>query len=89
MKNRNNKKRFKVLVDQKLDGVSDAGPKSIYNSGYRRFKFPLETEYNNVNGGTIADITTGSYIAYVWQVGTLITANPDAVLYTRLMYSDA
>lgn len=89
MKNRNNKKRFKILVDQKLEGISaTAGPASLYNSGYRRFRVPLETEYNNTNGGTIADITTGSYVAFVWQVGTLITAAPDAVLFTRIMYTD-
>jgi len=87
-RNLNNQKRFKVLVDQKLDGVSTAGPTSLYNNGFRKFSVPLETEFNNVNGGTIADITTGSYIAFVWQVGTIITANPDAVLFTRIRYVD-
>lgn len=89
MKNLNNKKRFKILVDEKNNGISDAGPKSVYIHGYRKFRKPLETEFNNVNGGTIADITTGSYIAFVWQSGALITAAPTTTLYTRFRTLDA
>lgn len=89
LRNLANSKRFKVLVDKKLDGLSDAGPKSLFHHGFRKFKFPLETNYNQTNGGTIADITTGSFISYVWQNGNIITANPVAVLTTRIRFTDA
>lgn len=89
MPNKNNKKRFKILVDEKSEGLSAAGPSNLYIHGFRKFKFPLETYYNNVNGGTIADITTGSYIAFVWQNGNIITANPTSSLFTRVTYMDA
>lgn len=88
MPNLNNKKRFKVLVDDKNDGISDQGPGSVYMNGYRKFKIPLETEFNNTNGGTIADITTGSYISFVWTAGTFVTANPTNSLYTRIRFTD-
>lgn len=83
-----NSKRFKILVDTKHDGLSDAGNKACFIHGFRRFSKPLQTQYNAVNGGTIADITSGSFIAYVWQNGNIITANPIAVLTTRIRYTD-
>lgn len=89
MPNKNNKKRFKVLVDEKSEGLSAAGPSTLYLSGFRKFKNPLETYYNNTNGGTIADITTGSYVAFVWQNGNIITASPTSSLFTRVTYMDA
>lgn len=89
MPNKNNKKRFKILVDEKLEGMSAQGPTSMYCSGFRKFKTPLETYFNTVNGGTIADITTGSYVSFVWQNGNIITANPTSALYTRITYMDA
>jgi len=88
LRNLYNSRRFKILVDQKYDGVSDNGDKSMFASGFRKFKKPLETTYNNTNGGSIADIVTGSFIAYVWQNGNIITANPIAVLSTRLRFTD-
>lgn len=87
--NRNNKRRFKVLVDETLDGVCDAGPKSLMIKGYRSFKSPLETVFNTNNAGSVADITTGNYIAYVWQSGGIITASPVSVLSTRVTFNDA
>lgn len=89
MPNKDNKKRFKILVDEKLEGLSAQGPTSLYCAGFRKFKVPLETYYNNNNAGSIADITTGSYISFVWQNGNIITANPTATLYTRITYMDA
>lgn len=89
LRNLANSKRFKILVDQKFQGMSDAGSKTLSEHGFRKFKFPLETNYNQTNGGTIADITTGSFISYVWQNGNIITANPIAVLTTRVRFIDA
>lgn len=89
LRNLANRKRFKILVDQKYEGMSDAGAKTMFEHGYRRFKFPLETNFNQTNGGSIADITTGSFISYVWQNGNIITANPIAVLTTRVRFQDA
>lgn len=89
MPNKNNKRRFKILVDEKLEGLSTAGPSTLFSSGIRKFKVPMETYYNDVNGGTIADITTGSYIMFTWQSGQIITTNVNGSVFTRLTFMDA
>lgn len=81
-----NTRRFKILVDEQLEGLSIQGPSSFYSSGYR--KFNLEQEFNDVNGGTVADITTGNLIVLLWQNGNIITANPTSNIYIRTRYTD-
>lgn len=88
-----NNKRFLVIVNEEFEGMSIQGPNAFFKSGYvsfkRRFNGTLRTEFNDVNGGTIADITTGSYVALTWQNGQLITANPVDTLDFRFRYTDA
>lgn len=79
--------RFIVLVDEKINCVGTAGPQSWFISGFR--KLNLITEFNSVNNGTIGDITSGSYIAFTWQDGQIITADPVSRLRTRIMFTDA
>lgn len=89
--NLNNSKRFLVLVNCE-ETLSSAGPTSFIKSGHvsfkKRFGGGLPSEFNSVNGGTIADITTGSFIAFTWQNGNIITANPTTALYTRIRFID-
>lgn len=89
--NLNNNKRFLTLVNKEII-LSSAGPTAFNESGYVSFKKRigslLPTEFNTTNGGTIADITTGSFVAFTWQNGNIITANPTTALVTRIRYTD-
>lgn len=82
-----NSRRFKILVNEQIESVGTAGPQCWFKEGFR--SLDLETEFNETNGGTIADIQTGSYIAFVWQNGGIITANPTSALYVRIRFVDA
>lgn len=88
-----NSKRFLVIVNEEFEGMSIQGPNAFFKTGYvsfrKRFNGTLRTEFNDVNGGTIADITTGSYISLTWQNGGLITAAPIDTLDFRFRYTDA
>lgn len=84
-----NSRRFKILVNEQVECVGSSGPGAWFREGIRKFKFPLEVEFNDVNGGTIADIQTGSFIALIWQNGNIITANPTSAIYTRVRFLDA
>jgi len=85
--NLSNKKRFKILVDDVCEiGVSTQGGTCNMMTGFR--KISLETNYNDVNGGTIADITTGSYLAIIWQTGGITIANPTSFWNSRIRYVD-
>lgn len=90
--NLNNSKRFLVIVNEEFDGLSVQGPNAFFKKGYvsfkKRFKCTLPTEFNGVNGGTIADITTGSFVAFTWQNGSITTAAPNDLLLTRIRYID-
>lgn len=82
-----NSSRFTILADEFVEAVGTGGPGAWAIKGYR--KLNLQTEFNETNGGTIADITTGSYLAAFWQNGNLITASPTNLFSCRLRYTDA
>lgn len=89
--NLNNNKRFLSLVNEEII-LSSAGPTAFFRTGFisfkKRFGSLLPTEFNTTNGGTIADLTTGSFVAFTWQNGNIITANPTSALVTRIRYTD-
>lgn len=85
--NLQNDLRFTTLVDQMIPEFGLNGPASFAIHGYR--KMSLLSEFNDTNGGTIADITTGSFIALTYQNGNIITANPTTNLFTRIRFIDA
>jgi len=92
MMNLNNSKRFKVLVDEIIPGIGTAGPQEFIIKGFRDFtgkgrKPGLPAEYQSSNGD-ITDITTGAIVAFVWQLGGLLVANPTNLLYTRVRFTD-
>jgi len=90
--NLNNSKRFKVLVDELIPGIGTAGPQTFIIKGFRDFtgkgrKPGLPAEFQSSNGD-ITDITTGAIVAFVWQIGGLLTASPVDLLWTRVRFTD-
>lgn len=86
MPNLSNNRRFTIIADETIEGLSAQGPSSFSLTGYR--KINLDQEFNDVNGGTVADITTGNLIVLAWQNGNIITASPTNALYIRTRYTD-
>lgn len=81
-----NSKRFTVVVDETISSIGNTGDAAWMITGYRKLNLP--TEFNEVNGGTIADITSGSYIAFFWQNGGLLTTSPTNSFTSRIRYTD-
>lgn len=81
-----NNRRFKIVMDEEIDCIGTGGPQAWNIKRY--VKLNLNTEYNQTNGGTIADITSGSLIAYFYQAGTIITAAPTNSFYSRIRFVD-
>lgn len=97
--NLNNRDRFKILCDKEWifdhqNLVNTAG--ASYATAGRSVgivkkykKLNIETIFNGVNGGTIADITSGALLM-LW-IGSNVagTTDSNAVLSTRVRYNDA
>lgn len=81
-----NSQRFIVLADKIIPSVGTGGPQGWSRKGF--IKLNLQTEFNEANGGTVADITTGNYIVVFWQNGNIITASPTNVFTSRFRFSD-
>lgn len=86
MNNLSNSRRFVTLMDKTIDSVGTGGPQSWFLKEYK--KLNLITEFNTGTAGTIADITSGSVYAFVWQNGNLITAAPTNALKVRIRFTD-
>jgi hypothetical protein len=84
--NLSNSRRFVVIADERINCVATGGNQSWNVSGFRALN--LETEYNETNGGTIADITTGAVYAIFWQDGNILTASPDSQAKFRIRFED-
>lgn len=82
--NKDNGKRFKILVDKVLEGLSIQGPQNVAEHGYIRFKKPLEIQYST--GVTIPN--TNNIMICVAQEGQIGTANPRSSLTSRLCFTD-
>lgn len=96
--NLNNRDRFKVYSDQlfafdaylnstTLNEARCAWNRTVYNIKKYK-KINLETIFNATNGGTIADINSGAL--YMFWIGSVAagTADINAILSTRVRYSD-
>lgn len=81
-----NNRRFEVVMDEEIPCVGTGGPQAWNIKRYVKLNHVVE--FNQVNGGTIADITSGSLIAYFYQAGTLISANPTNSFYARVRFVD-
>jgi len=82
----NNSRRFSILMDKVVPCIGTGGPQCAVIDKY--IPLNLNTEFNTSNAGTVADITTGSIYAFVWQANTLGVAAPVAQLYSRIRFSD-
>lgn len=88
LRNLNNRKRFKVLGSGyiTIPATTSIDAKYIPFEFYRKLNHPVE--FNATNGGTIADITTGSL---VWMVRATAALGADDVAFngsSRVRYSD-
>jgi len=87
-RNLNNRKRFKVLGSGyiKIPTATSLEGNIVPFEFYRKLNHP--TEYNATNGGTIADITTGSLL--FMQRGYHVAGADDSsiVVYSRVRFSD-
>lgn len=81
-----NSKRFVVLVDEYINDLEPlpSGSSAAYRTGYRKLNLPVE--YNETNGGTIADITTGGVYVLIWGNFTGSIAN--GTFASRIRYTD-
>ena len=84
--NLNNRDRFVVLSDEISEPVSVQGTPSISGVIYK--KLNLETVFNGTNGGTVADITSGSIHVLFSQTAGIGTANPTVNWRSRIRFYD-
>lgn len=96
--NLNNRDRFKILCDKEYvfdwSIYSNTATQAVATAGrcihlVKKYKkLNLETIFNAVNGGSIADIASGA-LFMVW-IGSVVTGSTDCNAYvsTRVRYSD-
>lgn len=84
--NLSNSRRFVTLFDELIECVGASGPSAWFRKGYK--KLNLNVEFNTGSAGTVADITSGSVYALIYQNGNIITANPSGQFYTRVRFTD-
>lgn len=82
-----NNRRFIVLMDEMVPCVGTAGPQSWMIEKFRRIDLPVE--FNETNGGMVADIQTGGVYVLFYQDGGLLVANPIGSFYSRIRFTDA
>jgi len=85
--NLSNSRRFKVLVDEQRECIGTSGPQSFMAE--RFVKLDKLVEYNTDAGATVAAITSGAVYAFVYQAGSLATANATGVFYSRIRFVDS
>lgn len=81
-----NSHRFQVLADVFVEDIGTYGPGATFKSIFR--KLDHVTEFNETNGGTIADIQTGSILLLTWQAGVTI-ASPASQINCRIRFEDS
>lgn len=85
MRNLNNRKRFKILMDRRY-AISSAGPANIVDEFYIKRTNLVDTIFNAGTAGTIADITSGSiYLLYCSDTNT---TPPSVVVTTRIRFTE-
>lgn len=92
-----NRKRFKIMWDKRLyvgnvlnaAGTGTAIPNFRLFKIYKKFKYPLQTDFNAGVAGTVADIATNSL--YFCTLGNTATGATTATCsgYFRLRYTDS
>lgn len=85
--NLSNSRRFQTIIDHVVPVIGTAGPQGYYYELYK--KLDLATEYNNGSAGTVADISTGSLVAWVWTTNQIGVASLLSNVICRVRYADA
>lgn len=86
-KNLDNRQRFTVLMDRKIELNAAAEPNShVYSKFFKKFRLPAT--YNATGDATISSISTGSL--YLCTIGNIALGLNDGTIsgYARLRYTD-
>jgi len=100
--NLNNTDRFMVisdtfLMDERVRNMPDAHVAaataqniSAHGKFYKKFKIPLECQYNDTNAGTITDLEKGSFLVLACCDGAQIfaTGSLNLIYNCRIRYTD-
>lgn len=92
LQNLSNSDRFMVIFDEYVlreagyAYIAGTAQPSYANKIVRKFNPPLQMQYNDVGGGTIADISTGAIYFFVVSLGA--TANTSLQFVSRFRYTD-
>lgn len=81
-----NSDRFTILRSVITEPISQNNNFSV--SGHEYVVMDLETIYNDVNGGLITDIVTGSVFVVVSHNGQILTANGGFTFISRIRFDD-
>lgn len=82
-----NNHRYAVIADIEVPCVGVAGPQSWLVKRYVKLNHVVE--FNETNGGTVADIQTGAVFCLFYQDGGLLIASPAGNFYSRIRFEDA
>lgn len=92
LQNLSNSDRFMVLFDEYIFReagyayIAGTATPSFANKIVRKFNPPLQMQYNDVNGGTIADISTGAIYFFIVTLSAGTIGNIQFV--SRCRYTD-
>lgn len=78
-----NTHRFKIHYD-KIYSINSTGTSSLNRKFFKKLRF--HSQYNTVNGGTIADFTANSFLLYT--LSDEATNTPSMVFYSRVRFVD-
>lgn len=85
MRNLNNRKRFKILMDRRYE-MSTVGPANMVDEFYLKRTNLQEVTFNAGTAGTVADIVTGSL--YILYCSDTTTTPPTIVLNSRVRFTE-
>lgn len=85
-KDLSNERRFVTLMDEWITPIGTGGPQSV--CGQRFIKMNHVVEFNTSASAAASAITTGLVSGFLFQMGTITTANPEYSVQARVRYSD-
>lgn len=88
LNNLGNSRRFETLCDHVTECIGTGGPNGTNFTIFKKMNHAVE--FNATNGGTIADIQTGSVYALIYMSAPGIgVATPANAIQCRIRFSDA
>lgn len=85
MRNLNNRKRFKILMDRRY-AISTVGPANFVDEFYLKRTNLCDTIFNAGTAGTVADITSGSM--YLLYCSDTTTTPPSVIIQSRIRFTE-